>query len=239
MSSRKILSISGLTAGYGHSTILHDVSVGLYPNEIVSLIGPNGAGKSTLIKSIFGFTKIHKGEIIYQQESIIGLNPFSLVKRRLVYVNQGKVVFSNMTVYENMLLAGELLFTSEQVAERIERVLIIFPALREKLNQISLFLSGGQRQQLALARALIQDPQILLLDEPTLGLSPMLQKELFNNIIALKENGVTCLMVEQNTRTAVSISDRTYLMENGNIILEGGKDILENPLIKKVYLGAG
>lgn len=237
MSSKKLLSINGLTAGYGEAIIIRDVSIDLYVGEIVSLIGPNGAGKSTVIKSIFGITKIESGDIFYQGESILGLDSFSLVKRRLIYLNQGRVIFGNLTVKENLMLAGEILFPIEETKRKMEDVLEMFPILKPKLDQFALFLSGGQRQQLALARALIQSPKILLLDEPTLGLSPMLQKELFDNIVSLRKRNVTCLMVEQNTRTAVNISDRTYLLENGIVALEGSKDVLENPMIKKVYLG--
>lgn len=237
MSSKKLLSINSLTAGYGEAIIIRDVSIDLYIGEIVSLIGPNGAGKSTVIKSIFGITKIESGNILYQGESVLGLDSFSLVKRRLIYLNQGRVIFSNLTVRENLMLAGEILFPIEETKKKMEDVLEMFPALKPKLDQFALFLSGGQRQQLALARALIQDPKILLLDEPTLGLSPILQKELFDNIVSLRKRNITCLMVEQNTRTAVNISDRTYLLENGAVALEGSKDILENPMIKKVYLG--
>ncbi len=237
MSSKKLLSINSLTAGYGEAIIIRDVSIDLYVGEIVSLIGPNGAGKSTVIKSIFGITKVESGDIFYQGESILGLDSFSLVKRRLIYLNQGRVIFGNLTVKENLMLAGEILFPTEEIKKKIEDVLETFPTLKPKLDQFALFLSGGQRQQLALARALIQCPKILLLDEPTLGLSPMLQKELFDNIVLLRKRNVACLMVEQNTRTAVNISDRTYLLENGIVALEGSKDILENPMIKKVYLG--
>ena len=232
-----MLKIDHLNAGYGKSQILFNVDLTVKENEIVSLIGPNGAGKSTIIRSIFNLPKIHSGNIFFKQESILGLKTSDLIKKKIVYLNQGKVVFTNLTVYENLSLAGNILFSKDKTKKKIEEILELFPDLKKKSHQIALNLSGGQQQQLALSRALVQEPELLLLDEPTLGLNPVLQKELFNTIVALKKHKISFLMVEQNARSAIAISDRTYLLENGIIKLEGDKKIINHPMIKKVYLG--
>ena len=232
-----LLKIDRLNAGYGKSQVLFDVDLVVKKNEIVALIGPNGAGKSTIIRSIFNLTNVHSGSISFKQKNILNLKTPDLIKQKIIYLNQGKVVFTNLTVYENLSLAGDILFSKEKTQEKITEVLDLFPALKKRKQQLALNLSGGLQQQLALSRALVQEPDLLLLDEPTLGLSPILQKELFEVIVALKKRNISFLMVEQNARSAIAVSDRTYLLENGKIKLEGGKKIIHHPLIKKVYLG--
>ncbi len=236
-SMEPLLEIKKLNAGYGKSHIIFDVDLVVYAKEIVTLIGPNGAGKSTIIRSIFNLTTIHSGRISFLGKGLSGKKTFSLIKEKIVYLNQGRVVFTNLSVEENLDLAGELIFSAAEVKRKKEEIFQLYPVLQEKRNQRAKDLSGGQQQQLALSRSLIQDPKLLLLDEPTLGLSPVLQKELFLNLKQLRDRGISFLMVEQNARSAIELADRTYLLENGKVKLEGDKKILDNPMIKKVYLG--
>ncbi|BBM89448.1 high-affinity branched-chain amino acid transport ATP-binding protein LivF [Spirochaetota bacterium] len=232
-----LLVIKSLSAGYGKSLVITDVSLHVAPGEIVAMIGPNGAGKSTVLRSVFSITTLKGGEILVGNEVITKLSAVDLVRKHIIYVNQGKVVFQNLTVKENLEMAGSLIYKKKELAAKIEYVLSIFPALKEKLRSRTFALSGGQQQQVALARGLVQDAKLLLLDEPTLGLSPVLQQDLFEKLIMLSEKNVAILMVEQNVRSAIKHAHRTYLLENGKIVLTGGKEIIDNDLIKKVYLG--
>ncbi len=237
MSQTPILEITNLSAGYGKSVVIRDVSLTVAAKTAVALIGPNGAGKSTLLRSVFAMTTIIKGSVLYKGTPILQTQVPALVRQQIIYVNQGKVVFPTLSVQENLMMPGSLLASGAKLHRRIEYALDFFPALKPKLKAKALTLSGGQRQQLALARALVQQPQLLLLDEPTLGLSPILQRELFEKLALLRKSGVAILMVEQNARSAINLADRTYLMENGQIVLSGGAEILANPMIKQVYLG--
>ncbi len=232
-----MLNIKGLSAGYGKFEVLKNIDLEVNPKEIIALIGPNGAGKSTILKAIFDIATITKGKIFFQKKDITNLKTHELIELGISYVNQGRVVFPTLSVEENLLMGAELIKDKEVIQRNLLSVYKKFPILRSKRTDLAFTLSGGQRQQLALGRALMHTPSLLLLDEPSLGLSPKLQKELFRTIEGLKEDGISILIVEQNAKKAIQIADRTYLLEDGKIALTGGKDILKHKKIKNVYLG--
>ncbi len=232
-----MLSIKNLYSGYDKSEILHGVDIDVNPGEIVVMIGPNGAGKSTALKSIFSLADVYSGKIIFKGKDITKLKTFELIELGISYVPQGRQLFQNMTVLENLQMGAFIIKDQDVIKKGIEDVFEKFPILKEKQNQVSATLSGGQQQMLAIARALIQNPQILLLDEPSLGLSPIMMHEIFDKIIEIKNEGVAILMVEQNARQAMCIADRTYVLEGGRIGMHGGKEIIDNPKIKDIYFG--
>jgi len=231
-----MLEISDLHSGYEELEVLKGVSLEV-DSEIVALIGPNGAGKSTVIKSIFNIADVFKGKVNFQGKNITKLKTHELISLGINYVPQGKINFSELTVEENLKIGAELIKDTEVIEKNLEGVYEKFPVLKEKRNDLAFTLSGGQQQMLALSRALMGNVSLLLLDEPSLGLSPKLQKELFQEIKELKKDGISVLIVEQNAKKAIEISDRVYLLEDGKIVLKGGKDILKNKKIKNVYLG--
>ncbi len=232
-----MLSIKNLKAGYVGSEILHGVDFSASPTDIVAIIGPNGSGKSTLLKSIFNLCDIYSGNISFKDKDITRLPTYDLIREGISYVPQGRQVFSDLTVKENLEM-GAFIFTDKELIKRnISDVFSKFPFLRAKQNDYAFTLSGGQQQMLAIARALIQDPQLLLLDEPSLGLAPKTMNEVFEKIQEINKEGVGVVIVEQNAKKAVSIASKTFVLENGNIALSGGKEILKDPRVKKVYLG--
>jgi len=232
-----MLAIKKLISGYGGSEILHGVDFSASPNEIVAIIGPNGSGKSTLLKSIFNLCDIYSGNISFKDKDITRLPTYDLIREGISYVPQGRQVFSDLTVKENLEM-GAFIFTDKELVKRnIADVFSKFPFLRAKQNDYAFTLSGGQQQMLAIARALIQDPQLLLLDEPSLGLAPKTMNEVFEKIQEINREGVGVVIVEQNAKKAVSIANKTFVLENGNIALSGGKEILKDLRVKKVYLG--
>lgn len=227
-----------MRAGYEELQVLQGITLKVKPKEIVALIGPNGAGKSTVLKSIFALSAKKSGKIIFKEKDISDLKTYELLQLGLSYVPQGRINFSDLTVNENLELGGELIRDREVMERNKEWVYHKFPVLKEKRKKLAFSLSGGQQQMLALGRALMQQPSLLLLDEPSLGLSPLLQKELFFTLVKLKEeDGISILIVEQNAKKAIEIADRTYLLEDGKVVLEGGKEILEHEKIREVYLG--
>lgn len=232
-----MLSITNLHAGYGAFDVLKGIDLRVRENEIVALIGPNGAGKSTVIKSVFSLASVTEGSILFRGQEISRLRTHELMKLGISYVNQGRINFGNLTVRENLVIGADLIHDREVIEKNLEMMYAKFPVLRERERDPAYGLSGGQQQQLALGRALMQSPALLMLDEPSLGLSPILQKEIFRTIQKLKEDGISLLIVEQNARKAIDIADRTYLLEDGRIALEGGPEILEREEIKNVYLG--
>lgn len=235
----EMLEIKNLRAGYGELEILKGINVSVGDGKIAALIGPNGAGKSTVIKSIFGMADVRDGQIIFNGKDIAKMKPHELIKEGICYVNQGKVVFSNLTVAENLKIASSSVKDKDGIKKRLEIVYKKFPFLEERSNELAHVLSGGQRQMLALGRALMQKPSLLLLDEPSLGLSPIIQKELFKTISELRdENKISILIVEQNAKKAMEISDKIYLLEDGNIVLEGTRrEFAKHRKIREVYLG--
>jgi branched-chain amino acid transport system ATP-binding protein len=234
-----MLTIKNLKAGYNGSEILHGVDLEIRPGEVVALIGPNGAGKTTILKSIFNIAQILAGEIKFKDRLLNDRLTYELINLGISYVPQGRLVFAQMTVKENLEMGAYALKDKTEVAKNLEDVYHKFPILKEKSNQRASSLSGGQQQLLAIARALIQNPDVLLLDEPSLGLSPKVVKEVFDKIVEISKEGVAILMVEQNAKQAVGIADRTYVLEGGEIALTGGKEILNDRKIREIYFGEG
>jgi len=232
-----MLSITNLESTYDESPILKGIDIEIKPGEIVAIIGPNGAGKTTVLKSIFSLAKVIGGKIVFKDKDITSLKTHELIELGISYVPQGRQVFSNMTVLENLYM-GAYIFTDKEVIQRnIDTIFKKFPILEDKQNDVASTLSGGQQQILAIARSLIQNPQLLLMDEPSLGLSPRVMREVFEIITKIKEDGVAVLLVEQNAHQAVNIADRTYILDNGVVALSGGQDILQNKRVKDVYFG--
>jgi len=232
-----MLEVKNLKSGYSGKEILHGVNLVIKPGELVALIGPNGAGKSTILKSIFDLAEIYDGKIVFKDKDITRLKTYELIELGISYVPQGRQVFPNMTVLENLQMGAYSIQDQNVIETNIKNVFKKFPDLLHKQQESAGVLSGGQQQMLAIARALIQNPQLLLLDEPSLGLSPKLIKEIFEKIIEIKNNGVAILMVEQNARQAVGIANRTYILENGTVVLEGNKTILDNKQVENIYFG--
>ncbi len=230
-----MLKIEKLDSGYGKLKVLQGIDIEVKAGEIVALIGPNGAGKSTVLKSVFNLCDIYSGKINFEGEKITKLPTHELIKKGISYVPQGKINFSNLTVKENLELGGRL--TNHKLSENMKKVFDKFPELKRKQKKHAFSLSGGQQQMLALGRALMQEPKLLLLDEPSLGLSPKLVTEVFKMIKNLRKEGLAILIVEQNAKKAVEIADKTYLLEDGKVALKGGKEILKHKKIKNVYLG--
>ena len=234
----KMLSIKNLESGYGKMQILFGVSLTIKPNDIAVLIGPNGAGKSTLLKSIFNLVDVYKGKIIFKNKDITKIPTHELIELGISYVPQGRQVFNTLTVRENLEMGAFLTKEKDLVEGRINEVLNKhFPDLRKKLNDYAFNLSGGQQQMLAISRALMQDPQLLLLDEPSLGLAPRIMKELFRKIKEINEEGVTVMIVEQNAKQATAIADKIFVLEDGKVALSGSRSILKTRKIQHIYLG--
>jgi len=232
-----MLTIQNLKAGYNGMEILRGVDLEVKAGEIVAIIGPNGAGKSTLLKSIFHLTEIYSGKIFFKDKDITNLPTFQLISLGVSYVPQGRQVFGNLTVLENLEM-GAFIFQDKELLQRnIDDVFEKFPTLEEKKNELACNLSGGQQQMLAVGRALIQDPELLLFDEPSLGLDPKTMKEVFVKMQEINKEGISIVIVEQNAKQAVSIAKRTYVLEDGKVALSGGPDILQSEKIKSVYFG--
>jgi len=232
-----MLVISRIYAGYGELEVLRGVDIIVEPQSIVALIGPNGAGKSTVIKSIFNLADVTKGTITFNGKNITHSKTHELIEHGISYVNQGHVVFGNLNVKENLEIGAHHMKDRDVIKKNMERIFAKFPRLKERQKQLAYSLSGGEQQMLALGRALMHDPALLLLDEPSLGLSPKLQKELFRTVEELRSDGLAILVVEQNAKKAIEIADKTYVLEDGKIVLTGGKEIIKNEKIKNVYLG--
>ena len=231
-----MLTIRGLSLGYGADTVLHDAHLHLDPGEIVSLIGANGAGKSTLVKGISGLLRPRAGHLLLDGHDIARLDPAQRLRRGIAHVPEGRQVFSGMTVRENLLLGA---YVANHPAQ-LDAVLDQFPTLRNRWTDLAGNLSGGQQQMLAIARGLMSAPRLLLLDEPSLGLSPLLVDGVFRLIQALRAQGLTILLAEQNARAALAIADRGAVVENGRLTLEGpAADLLASPTIAERYLGVG
>jgi len=234
-----MLEVKEIHSGYGDFQVLFGVNIKVEKGEIVSMIGPNGAGKSTVLRTIFGFLKPLKGTITFQGEDITNLDPVSTLKRGISYVLQRHSIFSTMTIKENLEMGGFLIDNEKEINEKIQMVSKMFPFFKERYNQPTSKLSGGQRRMVEIARSLMLEPKLLMLDEPTLGLAPKIQKLIFNKICEInKEHELSLLIVEQNARLALEHSDRAYVLENGKTIMEGsGVEILNNPRVIQAYLG--
>jgi branched-chain amino acid transport system ATP-binding protein len=235
--SEPLLAISGLAAGYGATEVLRDIDLAVDPGEIVAILGANGAGKSTLNRAISGVVRAARGTILFAGRAIERDKPPSIVERGLIHVPEGRCIFPNLSVMENLDLGGYRRARSRRAQNR-ERVFAIFPRLAERHAQRAGTLSGGEQQMLAIGRGLMAEPRLLILDEPSLGLSPLLVEELFALIRRLNGEGITVLLVEQNVMQSLEIASRAYVLENGAFVLEGtSDDIRENPKLKRAYLG--
>jgi len=233
-----LLSAHGITAGYGMLDILHGVSLTVAPGEIVSIIGPNGAGKSTAFKAIVGLLRPRAGSVVFNGAEITGLRPDLVLRRGLAYVPQGRIVFPQMTVLENLEMGAYTVRDEARIADALERVYALFPILRERHGQKAGTMSGGEQQMVAIARALMTAPRLILLDEPSLGLSPKFVALIFDRLVEMKRAGYTLALVEQNAARALAIADRGYVLELGKNRLEGrGAALLTDPEVKRLYLG--
>jgi len=222
---------------YGKIQALHDVSVEVRQGEIVTLIGANGAGKSTLLMTLCGSPQASSGSIRYQGEELIGQNTPDIMRKSIAVVPEGRRVFARLTVEENLVMGG--FFTAKaEFQEQLDKVLQLFPRLQERLTQRAGTMSGGEQQMLAIGRALMSKPKLLLLDEPSLGLAPIIIQQIFSIIEQLRADGVTVFLVEQNANQALKLADRGYVLENGRIVMQGsGQDLLNDPKVRDAYLG--
>ncbi|RLG67515.1 MAG: branched-chain amino acid ABC transporter ATP-binding protein [Methanobacteriota archaeon] len=233
-----MLEVKNIKVCYDDVPALHDVSFEVREGEIVSIVGSNGAGKSTILKTISGLLHPVSGEIRFEGERIDRDPPYAIVAKGIAHVPEGRRIFSRMTVLENLLLGAYTRKSQEERAETLERIFELFPILKERRNQRAGTLSGGEQQMLAIARGLMSRPKLLMLDEPSLGLMPILVTKLFDTIKRINEEGITILLVEQNVREALELADRAYVLVTGNIVLEGtGRELLEAEMVKKAYLG--
>ena len=230
------LSAENMLGGYGETTILNDCSISVKKGEIAVIVGPNGAGKSTAMKAIFGMLDLRAGNIIFDGKDITNLKPQERVKSGMGFVPQTHNVFTSMTVMENLEIGG---FTNQvYLSKNISEVFKLFPVLEEKQKQLVGELSGGQRQQVAVGRALMTNPKLLMLDEPTAGVSPLVVKELFEKIISIARAGIAILMVEQNARQALEIADNGFVLVQGeNKYTDKGSKLLSNKEVRKAFLG--
>jgi len=233
-----MLEVENVSAAYGLVQILWDVSFKIKEKEIVSIIGPNGAGKTTLVKTIMGLLPAKNGTIRFKGENIEKLPTHKIVKKGVTLIPEGREIFPKMTVEENMLLGAYTIKDKNAVKESKERIYQIFPVLKKKEKALSQTLSGGEQQMLVICRSLMSNPELLILDEPSLGLAPIIVGKVLDTLRKINEEGVTVLLVEQNIRESLNIADRGYVLEEGKIIIEGkGRELLSNDHIKEVYLG--
>ena len=234
-----ILKIEKLTAGYKNGPdIVHDINLCLHEGEIVTIIGPNGAGKSTLLKSIFGITDIRKGSIHHESRDITYLNPEEIILSGIAIVTQGSNIFPDLTVEENLEMGAYVYKDKQEILKKKNEVISFFPELKKHLHQKTSLLSGGERQMVGIGMALMLSPEVLLLDEPSIGLAPKVVEDVFKKIQSIRDLGTTVLMVEQNAVKALMVSDRGYVLEVGRNALEGSAaDLLNNPKVRELYLG--
>jgi branched-chain amino acid transport system ATP-binding protein len=236
-----MLRIEELSASYDTIRVLKNVSIHVPRGKVVSIIGANGAGKSTLLKTISGLLAINKGRVLYKEQDITGLPSHRIVGLGISQVPEGRQIFAHLTVQDNINLGAYLYYNRRnrhKVNERIEQIFQIFPILKKRSKQIAGTLSGGEQQMLAVGRALMGQPELLLLDEPSMGIAPLIVKEIYNVIKQLNQSGTTILLVEQNAKAALQVAHHSYVLENGEVALEGlASELLDNPKVKEVYLG--
>lgn len=231
-----LLAIEGLTGGYGGADILHGVDLRVEPGEMVVIIGPNGAGKSTLMKAAFGLIRVRQGAVLFERRDITALRPDQIVRQGISYVPQEHNVFPSMTVEENLEMGAFI--RKDDITPQLERIYRFFPRLGERRDQVAGSMSGGERQMLAMGRALMLDPKLLLLDEPTAGLSPIFIDQTFERIRQINEAGIGILMVEQNAKQALAVCDRGYVLTMGrNRIDDTGANLLANRDVAEMFLG--
>ena len=234
-----MLEIKDLKVNYGVITAVHGISLKVERGEIVTLIGANGAGKSTTLRTISGLIRPRGGTIAYEGHAITGLPPHKIVHRGISHVPEGRMIFANLTVHENLKMGAYLRKDKKEIEAEMERMFTLFPRLKERRDQIGGTLSGGEQQMLAIGRALMSKPKFLMLDEPSLGIAPLLVKTIFEKIVEInRAQGITILLVEQNANLALEISKRGYVLETGRIILaDSANNLRQNPQVKSAYLG--
>ena len=234
-----MLKVSDLKVSYGAIQAIKGISLEVNEGEIVSLIGANGAGKTTTLHTITGLTKAQSGSVELEGRNLLTTEAHKIVSLGLAHVPEGRHIFSSLTVEENLMMGAYIRKDKERIQQDLGRVYTLFPRLQERREQAAGTLSGGEQQMLAIGRAMMSNPRILLLDEPSMGLSPLLVKEIFHIIKELNQQGMTILLVEQNARMALSISNRAYVLETGKIVMEGeGQELLQDDQVRKAYLGA-
>ncbi len=233
-----MLEFDRVSVGYKDLTVIHGVSFHVGDGEVVSLVGSNGAGKSTILRAISGLLKPTQGEIRLRGEAIHRTPPYDIVKKRVAMIPEGRQLFGRLSVWDNLLMGAYTLRSKQQIAESLEEVLALFPMLGDRRDQRAETLSGGEQQQLAIARGLMSRPSLLLLDEPSLGIMPKLVVEIFRTIREIRKKGITVLLVEQNVFEALEVADRAYVLQTGRIVLEGpGPELLKSDLVRSAYLG--
>lgn len=233
-----MLEIEGLTCGYGKVMAVRDLSLEVRAGELVTLIGTNGAGKTTTLKTISGLLQSKSGRIVFEGEDITRASPWKILEMGIAHCPEGRRIFPYMTVHENLELGCFLRSDSSQIADDVQRIFERFPILAERRNQAAGTLSGGEQQMLAISRALMSRPRLILFDEPSLGLAPNLVERTFEIVAQIRSEGVTVMMVEQNAYAALELCDRSYVLESGEVTLSGtGQELLENPEVRKAYLG--
>lgn len=233
-----MLEIRNLQACYGEMTALWGVDLNIRAGELVAVVGPNGAGKSTLINAISGLVDVPDGQLRWEGSDIVQASAESRVRNGIIQCPEGRKLFPEMTVEENLLMGAYSRIDRSSVNQSLEEIYVQFPILRERRRQIASTMSGGQQQMVAIGRALMAQPRLLMLDEPSLGLAPIVVNEVFELLKRIHKAGMTILLVEQNVHQTLEIADRAYVLENGKIALEGtGQDVLHNPHMKAAYLG--
>ena len=232
-----MLYFNNVSTFYGKIQALHDINIEVQKGEIVTLIGANGAGKSTLLMTLCGSPQAHSGSIRYMGEELVGQHSAEIMRKSIAVVPEGRRVFARLTVEENLAMGGFFGSKADNL-EQMDKVLQLFPRLKERFDQRAGTMSGGEQQMLAIGRALMSKPQLLLLDEPSLGLAPIIIQQIFDIIEQLRKDGVTVFLVEQNANQALKLADRAYVLENGRIVMQGsGAELLVDPKVRDAYLG--
>jgi branched-chain amino acid transport system ATP-binding protein len=233
-----LLAVSGLSSGYGPVAVLHDVSITVEPRETVAVLGANGAGKTTLVNTVAGVLRPAGGRVVFDGDDVTGLRPEALARRGLALVRQGRSVFPYMTVQENLDMGAYLVRDRRRAAERLEAVFAMFPVLRERRRQPASAMSGGEQKMLEIGRALMHPMSLLVLDEPSLGLAPLMVERIFAHIATFNREGIAVLLVEQNAAGALAASQRAYVLELGRVRLEGpSARLADDPDVRRHYLG--
>ena len=241
MEKETILKVSDLSVNYGYVAAVRNVHLQVCKNEIVTLIGSNGAGKTTTLMAISNLVEKSSGQILFDNEDIGKLPPDQVVRKGIAHVPEGRKIFPRLSVYENLLVGslGNPKLKKTEIEEQIEYIFSLFPRLKERRKQAGGSLSGGEQQMLAIGRGLMMKPELIMLDEPSMGLAPIIVEDIFELILKIRDMGKTILLIEQNASMALSIADRAYVLETGKITMEGkGRDLLNDENVKKVYLGA-
>jgi branched-chain amino acid transport system ATP-binding protein len=233
----QMLEVRDLHVSYGEIRALKGVSFGVGQGEVVALLGNNGAGKTTTLRAVSGMLAAREGDVVFEGASLLGVTSHAIVRRGITHVPEGRRIFNRLSVVENLEM-GAFTRSDAGVREDIDRVFSIFPRLKERRDQVAGTLSGGEQQMLAIGRALMAKPRLLLLDEPSMGLAPVLVEQIFETVLTINKQGVTILLVEQNAAMALSIAGRGYVLETGGIVLEGtARDLADNPEVRRAYLG--